>query len=204
MAPLQEVAAAGGAQPKRVSRLLDDLSAVRENLLGQLRDQLLLVGRGQRSKDLRSVNHHALEDLRRRRLRRVSRMCASAGVRRVRKAGRRGARELGATFRLKLCAMSSVSGPSCSRKLSRESLSMTVFPTATTFALRTASFAEGSRQDSPACARAGCVAGETTRAAAARAASAGTLGAGWWRARRAAARGVRRRAAAARRRRRPS
>ena len=46
MAPLQEVAAAGGAQPKRVSRLLDDLSAVRENLLGQLRDQLLLVGRG--------------------------------------------------------------------------------------------------------------------------------------------------------------
>ena len=93
-------------------------------------------------------------DLRRRRLRRASRMCASAGVRRVRKAGRRGARELGATFRLKLCAMSSVSGPSCSRKLSRESLSMTVFPTATTFALRTASFAEGSRQDSPACARA--------------------------------------------------
>ena len=67
---------------------------------------------------------------------------------------------------LSLAAMSSVSGPSCSRKLSRESLSMTVFPTATTFALRTASFAEGSRQDSPACARAGCVAGETTRAAA--------------------------------------
>ena len=34
-----------------------------------------------------------LEDLRRRRLRRASRMCASAGVRRVRKAGRRGARD---------------------------------------------------------------------------------------------------------------